>query len=130
VVKYGNGPDLVGACQGCAKFSKCSILELAFFRSCVSRAYYAAYSKIAHELVVTAQLSMPLQREGPSHTRIRKLIATSMPNLDDDKRLNLSGLLGRLYDLRINADYEPSLVAEDREAREAISMMKTVFESF
>ena len=34
------------------------------FRSCASRAYYAAYSKITHELVATAGLTMPKDREG------------------------------------------------------------------
>lgn len=100
------------------------------FRSCVARAYYAAYSKVVHELAVTAGLPMPIGREGPSHKRIRRLILTSMPNMAQVKREKLSELVGRLYTLRIDADYKPSIEVEDAEAREAISIMKTIFEAF
>ena len=104
------------------------------FRSSVSRAYCAAYSKVAHELVSNAGLTMPADREGPHHTgrrgAIRPLIETSMPNMQREKRVRLSELIGRLYTLRIDADYRPSMEVEGRDAREAISIMKTVFESF
>jgi uncharacterized protein (UPF0332 family) len=112
------------------------LLEADRFRSCVARAYYAAYSKVAHELVVTAGLTMPADREGPNHPGktgtggIRRMIESSMPNMNDDKRVKLSELIGRLYTLRINADYRPSVLVEGRDAREAISIMKTVFDSF
>ena len=104
------------------------------FRSCVSRSYYAAYSKVTHELATTAGLTMPHDREGPHHTggkgAIRPMIETSMPNMRGDRRAKLSELIGRMYTLRLNADYRPSIGVEGREAREAISMMNTVFESF
>ena len=100
------------------------------YRSAVARAYYAAYSKITHELVATAGLLMPPGREGPSHSRIRPIIETSMPNMAQEKRDKLSEMLGRLYALRIEADYRPSSEVEGTEAREAISMMKTIFEAF
>jgi uncharacterized protein (UPF0332 family) len=100
------------------------------FRSAVARAYYAAYSKITHELVAVASLPMTPGREGPSHTRIRPVIETSMPNMVQDKRDKLSELLGRLYALRIDADYRPSIEVEGTEAREAISIMKSIFEAF
>jgi uncharacterized protein (UPF0332 family) len=100
------------------------------FRSCASRAYYAAYSKVTHELVVTAGLTMAAGREGPGHGSIRRLIETSMPNMQQDKRVKLSELVGRLYTLRIDADYKPSVEVEGADAREALSIMKTVFESF
>ena len=106
------------------------------FRSCMSRAYYAAYSKVTQELVVTAKLAMPPHREGPNHPGergtggIRRLIQTSMPNMQPDRRIKLSELIGRLYTLRIDADYRPSVKVESRDAREAISMMNTVFDSF
>ena len=93
------------------------------------RTYYAAFAKVTHELVA-ARLTMPPDREGPSHARIRPLIETSTPNVQPDKRLKLSELVGRLYTLRIDADYKPPVEVEGRDAREAISIMKTVFESF
>jgi hypothetical protein len=81
-------------------------------------------------LVFTAGLTMPPDREGPSHARIRPLIETSMPDMAQNKRVKLSELIGRLYTLRIDADYKPSIEVKGRDAREAISIMKTVFESF
>jgi hypothetical protein len=96
----------------------------------VSRAYYAAYSKVTHELVATAGLTMAASREGPSHARIRPLIESSMPNMKPQRRVKLSELVGRLYTLRIDADYMPSVEVEGGDAREALSIMKTIFESF
>jgi len=119
-----------------ARKSANELIELDRFRSCISRAYYAAYSKVTQELVVTAGLAMPLDREGPNHPGrlgtggIRRLIETSMPNMQQDKRVKLSELVGRLYTLRIDADYKPSVTVEGRDAREAISIMKTIFDSF
>jgi uncharacterized protein (UPF0332 family) len=106
------------------------------FRSCMSRSYYAAYSKVSHELVFTAGLTMPLNREGPNHPGelgtggIRRLIQTSMPNMQPARRSKLSELIGRLYTLRIDADYKPSVEVESRDAREAVSLMNKVFYSF
>lgn len=53
-----------------------------------------------------------------------------MPTLSHQKQAALSALVGRLYTLRIDADYRPSVQVEAREAREAISIMKTIFEAF
>jgi uncharacterized protein (UPF0332 family) len=100
------------------------------YRSCVARAYYAAYSKVTHALIAAAQLPPPPGREGFGHLRTRQVIVTSMPDMDQTKRHKLSELLGRLYTLRIDADYKPSTLVEAREAREALSIMKTIFESF
>jgi hypothetical protein len=77
---------------------------------------------------------MPKDFEGPHHTggrgAIRAMIGTSMPNMQPEKRVKLSEMIGRLYTLRIDADYKPSVQVEGRDAREAISIMNTVFESF
>ncbi len=118
-----------------ARASANELMELGRFRSCMSRAYYAAYSKVTHELV-TAGLTMPPDREGPNHpgktgrAGIRRLIETAIPNMRQEKREKLSELVGRLYTLRIDADYKPSVTVESRDAREAISLMKTIFDSF
>ena len=102
-------------------------------RSAVARAYYAVYSKVTHGLTATAGLTMAAGREGPSHNGrhgIRPLVEGSMPNMNQARRDKLSELVGRLYTMRIDADYKPSARVEAREAREAISIMRTVFESF
>ena len=45
------------------------------------------------------------------------------------KRDKLSELLGRLYTLRIDADYRPSVPVGLTEARAAVSLMTTIFYS-
>jgi len=44
--------------------------------------------------------------------------------------VKLSELVGRLYTLRIDADYRPGAVVTDRDARAAISLRNTVFDAF
>ena len=100
------------------------------YRSAVARAYYAAYSKVTHELVATAGLPMPPGREGPNHVRVRRVIESSMPDMPQAKRDKLSEILGRLYAIRIEADYRPSSAVGITEARAAISLMTTIFDSF
>ena len=115
---------------GDARKSASTLLTEDHYRSAVARAYYAAYSKITHSLVSVAGLPMPPGREGPSHSRIGRIFETSMPHMTQAKRDKLSELLGRLYTLRIDADYRPSIPIGIRDARAAISLMTTVFYSF
>jgi hypothetical protein len=105
-------------------------------RSCLNRAYYAAFSKVNHALVGTPGVTIKLGREGVNHPGesgaggIRRWIVTHMPDMDPPKRVKLSELIGRLYTLRISADYQPSVDVDGRDAREAISIMNAVFDSF
>jgi hypothetical protein len=106
------------------------------FRSCLSRAYYAAYSKVTFDLSAIPGVSFPAGDEGPKHPGrtgtggIRRLIETQMMALDEARRLKLSELIGRLYTLRLVADYRPSMDVDSRDAREAVSIMNTIFDSF
>ena len=106
------------------------------YRSCLSRAYYAAFSKVNHGLIGTPGVHLPLTREGVNHPGesgtggIRRWIESHMPNMDQPRRVKLSELIGRLYTLRISADYKPSVDVDARDAREAISIMNTVFDFF
>jgi hypothetical protein len=106
------------------------------YRSCLSRAYYAAYSKVTFDLSSIAGVNFPAGDEGPKHPGrtgtggIRRLIETHMPGLGEARRMKLSELVGRLYTLRIVADYRPSMDVDARDAREAVSIMNTIFENF
>jgi len=106
------------------------------FRSCLSRAYYAAYSKVTHALAATPGVTFPKGRQGPNHPGelgnggIRRLIEASMPNMHPDQRVKLSELVGRLYTLRIDADYKPSAAVQAGDARAAVSIMNKIFDSF
>jgi uncharacterized protein (UPF0332 family) len=110
------------------------------YRSCLSRAYYAAYAKVTHLLVQKGE-AMPDGREGPphpghlptgeaKHKGIRQLIMEKLTEIDVAKRRALSELIGELYTLRLYGDYRPSQQIDAVEAREAVSMMNTVFENF
>lgn len=74
---------------------------------------------------------MPLGREGPSHARLRSLIVQHLtavkPRPED--RAALSDWIGRLYALRIQADYQPSALVGRLEAREALILMTKVFDT-
>jgi len=106
------------------------------YRSCLSRAYYAAFSKVNHSLIGVPGVHIPLTREGVSHPGesgtggIRRWIESHMPHMDQPRRVKLSELIGRLYTLRVSADYKPSIEVDARDAREALSIMNTVFDSF
>jgi uncharacterized protein (UPF0332 family) len=106
------------------------------YRSCLSRAYYAAYSKVTSDLSAARGVTFSPGNEGPKHPGrtgtggIRRLIETHLTNLDVRKRVKLSELVGRLYTLRCTADYHPSIEVDARDAREAISIMNTIFDSF
>ena len=106
------------------------------YRSCVARAYYAAYSTVTYALAIAPGVSFPANREGPNHPGetgsggIRRMIETSMPDMDQKRRVKLSELIGRLYTLRIFADYRPSVEVEGGDARNAISLMNTIFDWF
>jgi uncharacterized protein (UPF0332 family) len=105
------------------------------YRSCVARAYYAAYSRVTHALVALPHARFPIGREGPNHPGetgtggIRRLIETSMSNMTEPDRLKLSEWVGRLYTLRTFADYRPSVEMDARDAREAMSLLKNVFDA-
>ena len=105
-------------------------------RSCLNRAYYAAFSKVNHALVGAPGVTIKLGREGVNHPGesgtggIRRWIITHMPGMEPPQRIKLSELIGRLYTLRISADYKPSVEVVGRDAREAVSIMNAVFDSF
>jgi hypothetical protein len=105
-------------------------------RSCLSRAYYAVYSKVTFDLTAIPGVAFPVGDEGPRHPGrtgtggIRRLIETHTTHLSSPKRIRLSELVGRLYTLRCVADYRPSVDVDARDAREAVSIMNTIFETF
>ena len=109
-------------------------------RSCASRAYYAVYAKVTHELSRSPGVTFAGDREGPSHPGtaagggpgdggIRRMIVQTMTQLSIERRHKLSELVGELYGLRIDADYRPSRTVDDRAARRAVAMMKVAFDA-
>lgn len=98
-------------------------------RSAICRAYYAVYSRLAWDFQ-TFGVSMTDGREGPSHKKLRPLILKGPFNYTRRKREALSKMVGHLYDLRVLADYRPSTQIGPDESREAMALMKRIFDSF
>jgi hypothetical protein len=97
------------------------------WRGCVSRAYYAVYSGVADALI-RIPVAMPAGREGPHHIPLPEIIGNNLTTLAQHKRWRLSGLVRTLYDLRCLADYRPSVVVEEDEARITLGLLKQAFD--
>jgi HEPN domain-containing protein len=97
------------------------------WRSCVSRAYYAVYAAVSDALS-KVPVTMPAGREGPHHLTLPSVVGNNLTLLSDAKRWRLSGVVRQLYDLRCLADYRPSVVVEEDEARITLGLMKQAFE--
>lgn len=96
-------------------------------RSCVNRAYYAVYARATHALAGTPA-SFPLGWEGPSHLRLRALVENHLTGLSLKRRRALSSIIGELYALRCQADYQPSREFGPADSRTAISLMRKAFD--
>lgn len=90
---------------------------------------YAAFSKITYELLLAGE-KMPADREGPTHKKLRPMVEANLRSLEKHDRVALSRIVGRLYTLRIAADYQPSTSVSAADAREAVSLMNKVFYAF
>jgi len=81
-------------------------------------------------------ITFPPGEKGPKHPGrtgaggIRRLIETQMKEMEQARRVKLSELVGRLHTLRCVADYHPSMDVDARDTREALSIMKTIFDAF
>ena len=95
------------------------LLQGGLYRSSTSRAYYAAYSLVTSSLIEVGY-QPPKALDGPAHSSMRALIEVHfIMRLGLRKAVALSSHLGRLYDLRLAADYRPTSVVELGVARAA-----------
>ena len=106
-------------------FSAARQLELTRSRSCVSRAYYAAYSTAVAALIDVG-VTMPA-RGNPSHDKVPVLMRQHLSRLTLVRRSNAAAVLSLLYRLRIIADYQPHLVLDRLDARQALGFMVQLF---
>jgi len=95
------------------------------WRSCVSRAYYAAFSVVTAALVDRGVT--PRRDYGTwSHTDLPDVAVTHLL-ASDAASANLGFAIRRLYRLRIAADYTPDIAFTQQEALEATGLMSQVF---
>jgi uncharacterized protein (UPF0332 family) len=96
------------------------------WRSCVSRAYYAAYSAVTQKLVEHG-VTMPKSQQNPKHGSLPNLVGHNLTSLKYPVRWQLADAIEKLYKLRIIADYVPHMWMEERDARIALGLMEQVF---
>jgi uncharacterized protein (UPF0332 family) len=96
------------------------------WRSSVCRAYYAVYAGVTAALI-RVPVTMPVGREGPNHLPLPGIVGNNLTLLEETKRWRLSGLIKQLYDLRCLADYRPSVIVEEDEARITMGLMTQAF---
>ena len=95
------------------------------WRSMISRAYYAVYSRMA-SLRVARGVTMPSDREGPSHATLATLVRTHLTHLGD-RRWAISGRVKALYNQRRRADYQPSESVDESDVQNVMQMMMDIF---
>lgn len=79
-----------------------------YFRSCASRAYYAAFSAVSFALRTHGPFEFG--RETPAHQRIATLIQEHLGSrLSSVKLRDVKSTIRRLYNERINADYRSGI---------------------
>lgn len=95
------------------------------WRSAQSRAYYAAYARVAAALA-SSGVVVPAGREGPSHAKLPALVESHLTQVGI-LRWQVSVLLRDLYRMRLIADYHPSASVGDGDARQAAALMQRLF---
>lgn len=90
------------------------------WRSCADRYYYAAYQAITAVLLYR-KLTPPAAREAWNHEETPRMLKEHFQPLisSRDKRNDLADRLGKLYKLRIIADYIGSQNLKDRDIQTA-----------
>jgi hypothetical protein len=89
-------------------------------RSCISRAYYAAFSAVSDALD-NAGVQFASDREGPSHQKLPELVGVHLEkSLGRKGAKDVKSTMRRLYKARLDADYVHSRPIGDLEARSAL----------
>ena len=83
------------------------------WRSCVNRAYYAAFSAVTH--VLTGKASFRQNRETPEHKQVPMLIDCYLVDLPNMSMVKAA--MRRLYNERIDADYKSGRTVDEATAR-------------
>jgi len=92
--------------------------DSSFYRSCASRAYYAAFSAVSFALRARAPFAGG--RETPPHHRLVSLIEQQLQQSVPVHRVRLiKSLLRRLFTNRINSDYKSGFAIDQNVARES-----------
>lgn len=108
------------------RFAVYETLSHGRWRTCLSRAYYAVYSA-ATEALISQGVNMPIGRNSPHHAKLPNLVGNNLNTISHSVRWRLAGMIRKLYNLRIIADYVPSFALGESEARLALGLMNQAF---
>ncbi|MGB2823318.1 MAG: HEPN domain-containing protein [Phycisphaerae bacterium] len=86
-----------------------SLLRDGRFRSCISRAYYAAYSAATSELRKAKGVTFRYGWSNPSHEQLPRLIRDKLTSFGEASRRELLRAIRRLRMAREDADYRPAV---------------------
>lgn len=88
------------------------------YRSCVSRAYYAAYCAATEE-IVKKLTAFSHGWKNPTHEKVPIYIQSNL-TMAQEKKVVIVNLIYTLRLLREDADYRPQIPVTDQEARSSI----------
>jgi uncharacterized protein (UPF0332 family) len=108
------------------RFASYEMFHYGRWRTCVNRAYFAVDSA-ATEALIRQGTTMPADREGPSHAKLPGMAANNLREISHSLRWQLARVIATMYKLRIMADYMPSVVVEEAEARLSLGEMNHAF---
>ncbi len=95
-----------------------ALLQDGRYRSCISRAYYAAYCAVTHEIV---QKLTTFSRgwQNPSHERVPAYIQNNL-TITQAKKDTVSNDISLLRLFREDADYRPAALIDEQIARDCV----------
>ncbi len=98
------------------------------YRSCVSRAYYAAYQAVTAVCIAHGDaVNFPPGRNNPSHEQLPDLIRTNSDLTMNTRRI-LRKILRELRHLREDADYRVGRTVNAQSVKTALLLTSTLFE--
>ena len=104
------------------------LLQEGFWRSTISRSYYAAYAVVTSEIMTRCPtLRFRHGWRNPAHGDLPKYVAQYLKHLPLQTRKHI---IANLRDLRIareTADYRPGLSADGQLSRRSVTLASAVF---
>jgi len=103
-------------------FKACRVLRSRHVRSCVSRAYYAAYAAITLRLNQCLGITYGLGRGNPAHGRVLDYLQFYAAQLGYSQEI-LDRVKGNFRDLRRDrerADYKPHSELDEHDSKESL----------
>lgn len=106
-----------------SEFAARELLSRKRWRSCASRAYYAVYSRMTHQLIHQGFRRGVGFRGNPAHDALSGMVSGTLRGLTAPRRRRLKRAIERLYAYRVVADYFPGRTLDESLAWLAVGEM-------